>query len=73
MSRRIINIEFHPTGIVEILDKQCSLPYYQDQGVYELLRADPNSVTRIMSIRMYFLGYIAGKRAERARRKKQNK
>lgn len=62
-----------PTGIVKILDEQCSLPYYQDEGVYELLRADPFAVTRKMAVRMYLLGYIAGKRAERARRKKQNK
>ncbi len=53
-----------------MVEKQSKLPYYECRGVDELLRAYPQSVTKAMAHSLFILGYIEGKRAERARRKK---
>lgn len=66
----IINMEHQPSGILEILEKHSVAPYYQNSGVDELLRAFPMTTTRNMAVKMFLLGYISGKRAERAKRKK---
>ena len=64
------NMEFKEIGVVKMIEKQSAQPYYECRGVDELLRAYPQSVTRIMAHNLFLLGYIEGKRAERARRKK---
>ncbi len=64
------NMEFKEIGVVKMIEKQSAQPYYECRGVDELLRAYPQSVTRIMTHNLFLLGYIEGKRAERARRKK---
>ncbi len=66
-----INLEFKSKGVVNMLKKQRTTPYYQDTNVDELLRAYPNQTTREMAVYMYMLGYINGKRAERVRRKNE--
>lgn len=65
-----INLEFQSQGIVGMLEHQDNTPYYQSLGVDELLRVYPDSVTHRMSTAMFMLGYIEGKRAERARRRR---
>lgn len=65
----IKNMEFEPKGIVKMLDMQDMIPYYVNEGVGELLRAFPKQVTHEMAVHMFMLGYIEGKRTERARRK----
>lgn len=62
------NMEFVPMGIVEMLDQQSITPYCMCSGVDELLRAYPYQTTHKMSVYMFQLGYIEGKRAERARK-----
>ncbi len=64
-----MNIEFKETGVVEMLRHQDFSPYYNCLGIDELLR-EPFSVTRSMAQSLFMLGYIQGKRAERARRHK---
>lgn len=64
------NMEFQETGVVQMVEKQSKLPYYECRGVDELLRAYPQSVTKAMAHSLFILGYIEGKRAERAKRKK---
>ena len=63
-------MEFKQKGIMKILDKQDMAPYFTCEGVDELLRAYPQQVTRTLAIHMFLLGYIEGKRADRARRNK---
>lgn len=65
----IKSMEFKPKGIVKMLDKQDATPYYENEEVDELLRAFPKQTTHVMAVYMFMLGYIEGKRAERARRK----
>lgn len=67
--KMIKSMEFEPKGIVEMLNKQKIVPYYISEGVDELLRDFPGQVTRKMAYYMFMLGYIEGKRADRARRK----
>lgn len=69
MQRKIVNMEFQPQGVVEMLKHQSLVPYYSCEGIYELLRKYP-PVTREMAESMFMLGYIQGKRAERAKRKR---
>lgn len=64
-----MNMEFKETGVVEMLKYQDYAPYYNCQGIDELLRHEPFSVTRSMAQSLFMLGYIQGKRAERAKRK----
>lgn len=66
----IKSMEFKPKGIVKMLDKQNTAPYCQNEKVDELLRTFPKQTTHEMAVHMFMLGYIEGKRAERARRKK---
>ena len=70
MKRKIINMEFRPTGVVEMVNKQPLTPYYDCLGVYEILREYPHQTTYKAAVSLFMLGYIEGKRAERARRKK---
>lgn len=65
-----MNIEFKETGVVEMLSHQDFSPYYHCRGIDELLRHKPFSVTKSMAQSLFMLGYIQGKRAERARRRK---
>ena len=65
-----MNIEFKETGVVEMLSHQDFSPYYHCRGIDELLRHKPFSVTKSMAQSLFMLGYIQGKRAERARRHK---
>ena len=65
-----MNIEFKETGVVEMLSHQDFSPYYHCRGLDELLRHKPFSVTKSMAQSLFMLGYIQGKRAERARRRK---
>lgn len=67
---RIINLGFKPQDVDEMLKHQKTTPYYECLAVDEILRAYPYETTLRMAIRMFLLGYIEGKRAERARRKK---
>lgn len=64
-----MNMEFKETGVIEMLKHQDYSPYYNCQCVDELLRNNPFSVTRSMAQSLFMLGYIQGKRAERARRR----
>ena len=64
------NMEFQNTGVVEMLKKQDLSPYMQCNDIDEVLRKFPFETTRTMAIMMFMLGFIEGKRAERARRKK---
>lgn len=64
-----MNVEFKETGVVEMLKHQDYSPYYNCQCVDELLRNNPFSVTHNMAQSLFILGYIQGKRAERARRR----
>lgn len=64
------DMEFKPKGILKTLDKQDAGPYLRCEGVDELLRAYPGQFSRISAMQMFLLGYIEGKRAERARRSK---
>lgn len=66
-----MNIEFKETGVVEMLRHQDFSLYYNCLGIDELLRHEPFSVTRSMARSLFMLGYIQGKRAERARRHKE--
>lgn len=68
---QIINTEFKETGIVQLLMKQRDIPYNASLGVDEILRTFPHSTTRKTAYCMYMLGYIEGKRAERARKQKR--
>lgn len=68
--KKIISLEFVPTGVEEMLDKQVLDPFYQSVGVDEILRNHPYEATRKVAIQLYMLGYIDGKRADRARRRK---
>lgn len=68
-----MKIEFKEIGVVEMLRYQDFSPYYNCQGIDELLRHEPFSVTRSMAQSLFILGYIQGKRAERARRHKEVK
>lgn len=68
-----MNIEFKETGVVEMLRHQDFSPYYNCRGIDELLRHEPFSVTRSMTQSLFMLGYIEGKRAERAKRHKEVK
>ena len=52
-----------------MLRKQSITPYCMSEGVDELLREFPNAATHKMAFYMFMLGYIEGKRADRARRK----
>lgn len=65
-----MNIEFKETGVVEMLSHQDFSPYYHCRGIDELLGHKPFSVTKSMAQSLFMLGYIQGKRAERARRRK---
>lgn len=65
-----MNIEFKETGVVEMLSHQDFSPYYHCRGIDELLRHKPFSVTKSMAQSLFMLGYIQGKRAERAGRRK---
>lgn len=65
-----MNIEFKETGVVEMLSHQDFSPYYHCRGIDELLRHKPFSVTKSVAQSLFMLGYIQGKRAERARRRK---
>lgn len=65
-----VNMEFQKTGVVDMLDRQDATPYYQSEGVDEVLRTFPMNCTRRIAVLLYTLGYIEGKRAERARRKR---
>ena len=65
-----VNMEFQKTGIVDMLDRQDVTPYYQSKGVDEVLQTFPMNCTRRIAVLLYTLGYIEGKRAERARRKR---
>lgn len=65
----IKSMEFEPKGIVKMLRKQSITPYCMSEGVDELLREFPNAATHKMAFYMFMLGYIEGKRADRARRK----
>lgn len=52
------NMEFKETGVVKMIEKQSAQPYYECRGVDELLRAYPQSVTRIMAHNLFLLGYM---------------
>lgn len=65
----IKNMEFETKGTVKMLDKQSITPFCMSEGADELLREFPNDVTYKMALYMFLLGYIEGKRADRARRK----
>lgn len=65
-----IEIGYKNQGTVAMLKKQTISAYYESPGVDDLLRGFPNEVTERMAYYMFMLGYIEGKRAERARRKK---
>lgn len=65
-----MSLEFVPTGIERILKKQSITAYANSTNVDEILRNHPNEVTREVSYLLYTLGYIEGKRAERAKRSK---
>lgn len=64
------SLEYQDNGTVEMLTHQDYAPYHASHRVDDLLRTYPQSVTRVMAQSLYMLGYIEGKRAERARRKK---
>lgn len=64
------SMEFVPKGIVKMISMQSIAPYCSSEGVDELLRAFPGQTTRDAALYMYMLGYIDGKRADRARRRK---
>lgn len=66
----IKNMEFVSKGVVAMLDNQSLTPYFKSEGVDELLRTYPNQTTFKMASYIFMLGYIEGKRAERARKKK---
>ena len=67
------NMEFNPKGVVKMLNQQIVTPYCHSEGVDELLRAFPGQITHDAAFYMYMLGYIEGKRADRARRKRADK
>lgn len=67
---QIVNREFKDTGIVRLLLKQNISPYRKSVGVSEILRTFPYTTTQKTAYCMYMLGYMEGKRAERARRKR---
>ncbi len=67
---RIINLGFKPQDVDKMLKHQKITPYYECLAVDEILRTYPYETTSRMAKRMFLLGYIEGKRAERARRKK---
>lgn len=64
------SLEYQDRGTVKMINKQSTAPYYSCAEIDDLLRAYPQSVTRTMAVALFLLGYIEGKRAERARRKK---
>ena len=66
----IKNMEFKPKGVVKMLNQQIVTPYCHSEGVDELLRAFPGQMTHDAAFYMYTLGYIEGKCADRARRRK---
>lgn len=65
----IKNMEFVSKGVVSMLDNQHLTPYLKSEGVDELLRTYPYQTTFKMAYYMFMLGYIEGKRAERAKKK----
>lgn len=64
-----MNKEFVFHGAAEILQYQDARPYYESDGVRDLLEANNMQTTYRMALSMFLMGYIEGKRAERARRK----
>lgn len=64
------SLEYQDSGTVKMINKQSLAPYYSCTGIDDLLRAYPQSVTRTTAVSLFLLGYIEGKRAEGARRKK---
>lgn len=63
------NLDFESKGVIDMLNHQSTAPYYGNEEVDELLKAYPDQTTRKMAASMFMLGFINGKRAERARRK----
>ena len=52
-----------------MLNHQSTKPFYENEEVDELLNAYPDQTTHKMAVSMFMLGFINGKRTERARRK----
>nr|WP_321153044.1 hypothetical protein [uncultured Acetatifactor sp.] len=71
MAKNILvkNLEFVPSGIEQIIDEQDAAPYLQSTWVDEILRNYPGEVTHRVAYLLFMAGYIAGKRADRSRRK----
>lgn len=59
---------------MRLLGKQCIIPFWMNEKVreqiYQIREARPYSFTIEAASDIFMLGYIYGKRAERARRKK---
>ena len=68
-----IDLAYKDHGTVKMLNYQKLSPYYCCSGVDDLLRVYPRETTKIMACSMFMLGYIEGKRAERARRQRGTK
>lgn len=62
--------EYLDNGTVKMLKRQSSQPYYESKGVDDILRRYPYTVTKQTAYYLFMMGYIEGKRAERARRKR---
>lgn len=60
---------FQYIGDAEILKYQDIGPYFESNGVEDLLKANNMETTRAMALSMFMMGYIEGKRAERARKR----
>ena len=58
-----------PRTDLQIIDYQCVGPFLKSQAVREYMKEHRFSATYDCASTMFLLGYIAGKRAERARRK----
>ena len=65
-----LNMEYIDSGNITMLERQSMSPYYESGGVDDILRAFPHTVTRKTAQFLFMMGYIEGKRAERARRKR---
>lgn len=65
-----LKMEYVDGGNIAMLERQYMDPYYESVGVDDILRAFPNAVTMKTAQFLFMMGYIEGKRAERARRKK---
>ena len=65
-----LNMEHIDGGNIAMLERQYMDPYYESGGVDDILRAFPGTVTMKTAQFLFMMGYIEGKRAERARRKK---